>query len=461
MKALPARRERHIGERQPKGLQERLANTEGGAPTGKRKGRVAVVDGTNVTIVTFRQGDVRSVESRAYDTPEEAFDDAAKTTRKKTGGIIVWAGEYEQQIIKSEPYDPKIAELALGEELLMVFGGEDMLCASVPGIALRADLPGKAKTPVVPAAFCVGGQDGAWVRVGHTQSDVTLVVDGAVRSVQKFAHGIDDYATGGGRDPTETLEEEARKISSRLQTQLAEWLAHYASVPYIWLHGPGDDPRGVLAAVMRDETGRRVRTPCNGFGVAAGAVMDRADIPAAVHAAGAPRLRNPRRLITAAKRRTARARAGAASAAAAVLIGMAWLSHSRDQSAKNEQARLRALKETHEAAIDHEAAELSDRAESARQALEAIAATETDDPNWPLLVLLAGDEQMSAGRNAITLTLAGSDLIAGYAQDLVSMDELAVAVFGVGAYATSGDSVSVDEEGKTGGSVNAGEQEQE
>lgn len=433
-------------------------------PDTKRKGLVAVVDHREVTFVDFSKGDVTSVTSEMFDTPEESFAAACKAVNKKIGGFncVVWAGEFDERIINTIQAHGKVADIAKGEELLSVFKNEDVLVSSISGIAVKSDLPApKVSVPVVPSVFAVGDEEGVWVRVGNVHTTATLVLDGKIEEIHSLAHGLNNFSVNQlthGEDPTELLKEDAKKIGTDLNQVISAWGLEHPNVRRIFLSGPGNDPRSVLADTLCQITARSVLPPNRNYG-SHSALLDRSDIPTAVNAINAPKFESPHQLITAQKRKTFRYRAATAVAAGIFLIAAAVISHRQNESLKTRHAELEDLIAQHEASIDHKGIELSAQAEIAQQTLDAVAATELDDPNWPLLMILKAGESLSTGRHATSLNLKDSKLIEGYVSDLYDMDRLAVIAYGTDAYATSGRSAFVDANERVQGNVSVSEPE--
>ena len=228
-----------------------------------RKAKITVLDGIWAYVVHIKQNTVVNVEKTRYDSLKDSV--AAAVKRR---GDVVWACPGarsiktelrigSQRVVQFQ--DAAFAETSYKTNVMVARNGHLLFVVTDPLInRLR-----KKCTVYLSAGAVLPYEDGYWLRVGISTSEMTLVVKGAVTEWAEWpglgtATARERMNEGG--DPPTVLREQVRQLSQNVTQVFNEWMGRGDSAETIRLHGPGRSWTGVERA-LRDATGCLILEP--------------------------------------------------------------------------------------------------------------------------------------------------------------------------------------------------------
>ena len=228
-----------------------------------RKAKLTVLDGIWAYVIHIKQNTVVNVEKVRYDSLEDSV--AAAIKRR---GDVVWACPGaraiktelrigSQRVVQFQ--DATLAETSYKSDVMVTRNGHLLLVVVDPLInRLR-----KRCKVYLSAGAVLPYEDGYWLRVGISTSEMTLVVKGAVTEWAEWP-GLGTAAArqkmSEGGDPPTVLRDQVRQLSQNVAQVFNEWMGRGDSAETIRLHGPGRSWTGVERA-LRDATGCLILEP--------------------------------------------------------------------------------------------------------------------------------------------------------------------------------------------------------
>lgn len=290
-------------------------------------GIAGVVDGTAVTIVSFADGAVASIQE--LDPAKDSAAAIADASRKvkasgrvvvacpvaavSTGGVTEADADNARDMAEAQfcadRFGPTAPSLVAGRVALSPQKPETL-------VAGRRFPDGR----ITLAAACVPAseiRDLIWVRIGHNALDLGVVVDHVLEDwVSIPSHGVaalDTMLHAADTSREEVLDQWATAIAHQVATAIPEWGTRLVRPPMLLMDGPALTNRqaaGLLLRRIREQTNLPVReAPPGDVGIVDAGEAAAAPAAHAVLAAlalSAPTLRRPVLVLNAARRRARR-----------------------------------------------------------------------------------------------------------------------------------------------------------
>ena len=391
-----------------RGERKRGERKRGGSDTGPaRPLRAVIIDGSHLTTVSVKRGEAAITEIDCDGDPLKAVKRAAKMR----GATIIWGGRVSTREMRDIPdgLHPAAHQQATLTGLQMVYGDEPLVAAKGK-IALAADADEemvrllRKKRKLVASAFSVGDKSGAWIRLGHTIAEATLVLDGEVKAYAPLGPGLDSitamvHESGGKFTTDQAIAEMATRVASEASGVFSRWQQAHIAVPEIWLHGPGANLRDKIADTLLDATQCRVLYPVVP-GLSLEGQPSKWSAPGAVYSANAPRLVQTKILATRRRFRLVASTVAMAAAFVGALVWMWTVSTSTGAAREVRLADAQARQAAAEVIINQAEFDLSAEAERAAETLKLLNAGSARDPwleAWPdwLRVVELADSSVS------------------------------------------------------------------
>lgn len=416
---------------------------------------VSIVDGTKLTKLNFKSGELESANEQDYDTELATLQAATPRYGASKRTRLVWCGQATARVARSvKPSEhPEAKKLADAGYLAKVFG-EDYFVAMSGSIALSPDAQPEilehlndTNPKMVLSGMCVGDdQDGIWLRVGRRNVEATLQHQGKISGWMILCDGLDTVAEiiQKGTDPVVARSKLADQIVSETRMAIMQWQRTRTVPPQIWLHGPGGEPSGEIHQTLLLHSGCRVAPPNIKTPTQIELSQFTTLLPTAKHALNAPLLQQPRAVLQESSR-TKRFKLIVAVAIAAVFMGTtAFISNFLGNKNQERLDKLRKEAQTLQQHLDKSASQENlETAKNIQAVFDALSGEHS--PNWNMLFRLGerflsedGTFEVSSDRQSTSVTTISDNGLAGIETIMKELDEWAKVIYGKDAYAIGG-----------------------